>query len=132
MEYIPSRNNVLVKENSHESICLNWKTNNSLYKPKNSPDEVAKNSGWKKPNTDSFHESLTKLFEFDNEWTSLSKQEINLSLWNNTFKTENNTSNNWVARGTKIESSWSANGKEKDNYSYDCNKNKIYVLHILS
>ena len=31
----------------------------------------------------------------------------------NTFKTENNTLNNWVAKGTKIESSWSVNGKEK-------------------
>ena len=37
----------------------------------------------------------------------------NYSSWNNTFKTKNSTSNNWVARGKKIESSWSTNGKEK-------------------
>ena len=53
-------------------------------------------------------------------------KEMNHSSWKYTFKTENNTSNNRVARGTKIDSSWSANGKEKYNYFYDCNKNKIY------
>ena len=111
-EYIPSRNNVLVKENSHRSICSNLKTNDSLYQSTNAHNEVTKDSGWKKPITDLFNEFSTKSFESHNKWSSLSKQEVNHSSWNNTFKTKNNTSNNWVARGTKIESSWSANGKE--------------------
>ena len=34
-ESIPSRNNILVKENSHKSICSNWKTNDSLYESTN-------------------------------------------------------------------------------------------------
>ena len=100
-EYIPLTNNVLVKENSHNSICLNWKTNDSLYESTNTPNEVAKDSGWKKPITYSFNESSTKSFESHNKWSSLSKQEINRLSWNNTFKTQNNTSNNWVARGQK-------------------------------
>ena len=87
-EYIPSRNNALAKENSHKSICSNWKTNDSLYESKDKLYKVAKDSGWKKPNTDSFDESLTKTFESHNKWRSLSKQEINHSSWNNNLKTK--------------------------------------------
>ena len=112
-EYIPSRHNVLVKENSHKSIYSNWKTNDSLYESTNTHNEVAKDSGWKKSITDSFNESTTKSLESHNKWISLSKQEINHQSWNNTFKTENNISNNWIARGMKIGSSWSVNGKEQ-------------------
>ena len=87
---------------------------------------MAKDSGWKKPNTDSFDESLTKSLEPNIKWTSLSKHETNHSSWNNTFKTENNTSNNWVARGRKTESSWLSNGNEINNLFYDCNENPKY------
>ena len=73
-EYIPSRNNALAKENSHKSICSNWKTNDSLYESKDKPHEVAKERGWKKPNTDSFDASLTKSFQSHNKRTSLSEQ----------------------------------------------------------
>ena len=58
--YFPSRNNALIKENSHKSICWNWKTNDSWYESTDQPYEVAKDSAWKKPNTDSFDETLTK------------------------------------------------------------------------
>ena len=84
LEYFPSRYNALVKENSHKSICLNWKTNELTDKPY----EVAKDSDWKKPNTYSVDESLTKSFESHNKWTSLSKQETNQLSQNNTFKTK--------------------------------------------
>ena len=87
---------------------------------------MAKDSAWKKLNTDLFDEYLTKSFESRNKWTSLSKQETNHSSYNNPFTAKNHTSNNWVARGTKIESSWSSNRKEKDDHSYDCNANSKY------
>ena len=93
-EYILSRNNALVKENSHESFCSNWKSNDSLYESTNARNEVAKDSGWKKTMIYSFNESSTKSFESHDKSSSLSKQERNNSSWNNTFKTENNTSNN--------------------------------------
>ena len=119
-------NNELVREISHKCICSNWKTYDLLYESTNTCNEVAKDSGWNKLIIDSFNESSAKSFESHNEWSSLSKPEINHSSWNSTFKTENNTSNNWIARGTKIESSWSANGEEKNNHSYDCNENPKY------
>ena len=130
-EYIPSRNNVLVKENSHKSICSNWKTNNSLYESTNIHNKVAEDSGWKKPIADSFNESSIKSFESHNKWTFLLKQEINHSSWNNTFKTKNNTSNNWVARVTKIESSWSSNGKGKNIILMIVMKTQN-ILHIVT
>ena len=109
LEYFPSRNNALVKENSHKSICSNWKTNDSLYKSIDKHYEVVKDCAWKKPNTNSFDELLSKSFHSHNKWA----QERNHSSWNNIFKGEDNTSNNWVARGTNIKSSWSSNRKEK-------------------
>ena len=57
---------------------------------------------------------------------TLSKQETNYSSWNITFKTEKNTYNKWVVRGTKIESSWSSNRKEKNYHSYYFNENPKY------
>ena len=67
---------------------MNRGGNDSSYKSTNTPYDVAKDSGWKKPNTDSFNESITKSFESHNKWTSLSKQETNQLSQNNTFKTK--------------------------------------------
>ena len=42
------------------------------------------------------------------------------------FQNPKKTSHNWVARGTKIESSRSTNRNEEDNHCYDCNEKNTY------
>ena len=53
-------------------------------------------------------------------------------IMNSNFDSQNKTSNEWVARDTKISSSWSTNGKEKDNHFHDYHQihTYMYIHHI--